>query len=161
MVVEKNKSISPVGFRVTFSLNHPLPLLFSAHTQTQKTITHTITRTHAHANVRTVRAHTQACDTCRGGAAQSSGDEGVDITQYCKSVLQIVEPPPPARGKALTLNKIVDEWKKSARTGGGVAASVTRMKRIQCERLLVHMILEGSMCFYTSTPCYYYLFVCL
>ena len=83
----------------------------------------------------------QLCDVCRGGrAGGGGGDEAVDITECATAVLQLIE-----RGKSLTLNKVVDEWKKGARSaalGARGCVDVTRLKRIQCESLVVHLILQ-------------------
>jgi hypothetical protein len=79
----------------------------------------------------------------------------VDITAFARAVLYVIEPPPPGRAKPLTLNKIVDELKKKGprvgaaavgRSGAGAQADAvdcSRLKRLQCERLVVHMILQG------------------
>jgi len=72
------------------------------------------------------------CDTClvvragdgRGGAARNRGASeedyaGVDMTDYAQGVLKIVEPGGAgARPKSLTLNKIVEQWKKAAHVPG-------------------------------------------
>lgn len=82
----------------------------------------------------------QRCDVCRGGGGGGGSADPVDITEYAIALLQLIE-----RGKSLTLNKAVDEWKKGARSaarGAGGEADVTRLKRIQCEHLIVHLILQ-------------------
>jgi RecQ family ATP-dependent DNA helicase len=72
------------------------------------------------------------CDTClavraadgRGGGARKRGASeedyaGVDMTEYAQVVLKIVEPGGAgARPKSLTLNKIVEQWKKAAHVPG-------------------------------------------
>ena len=101
------------------------------------------------------------CDVCSAARAPGSesraggsgrgggGGGGVDITAFARAVVSILEPSPPSRPKPYTLNKLVDEFKKGSRAGAGghsgAAAMGSRLKRIHCERLVVHMLLQGVL----------------
>ena len=72
--------------------------------------------------------------------ASGAGGDGVDITVQARAVLALVE-----GRKMLTLNKIVEEWKKGGRGAGTTEGGAGALKKIECERVVVHLILQGIL----------------
>jgi hypothetical protein len=107
------------------------------------------------------------CDVCsatpsrHSPAVQPEGGEGgeegegarVDISGLARGVLQVLGGSSGgSKGKLLTLNKLVDVWKKASGQDAASArfGDVKHLTRIQCERLVVHLLLQGAFLFAVS-----------